>query len=215
MSDRGSDQPGGWSWTLSTVHAWCLVCELCRLAVVCVDGRCFLALWIFPLAVPGVWSFLRVTLSPGHDKCTRCADAGPCRNSVRQTPYLCRLLGCGNVQPAAPRSMLWMLRLLAAAAAVVTPACCSGPITTAGARQFLAKSYPIESGVPTTTSSSSGANMWTTAVPVYSPSLHEGTGEDDGRGRSLLHKNGCHGRRCGSAGAACRAAYARPHMPFQ
>lgn len=74
--------------------------------------------------------------------------------------------------------------------------CASDPITTASELQlqFLLNSHPIESGVSTTASLSSGANTWTAESPTYTP--YEDAGEDDGRGRSLLHKVGCHGRRC-------------------
>ena len=39
---------------------WCFVCEVCRLTVGWVDCRCFLS-FVCSSAVPGVWSFLRVT----------------------------------------------------------------------------------------------------------------------------------------------------------
>ena len=94
----------------------------------------------------------------------------------------------------APLNMLWMLRFLAAGAALMTPASSSDPITTAGERQFLPNSYPVENGVSTTLSVSTRANTWSAEASTLAP--HQDTGEDEGRGRSLLHKVGCHGRRC-------------------
>lgn len=110
------------------------------------------------------------------------------------------------------RTMLWMLCLLAAGAAVVTPASGSDPITTAGERQLTPNSYPIKNDVSTTLSSSAKAKTRTTEVQTYIP--FEETGEDDGRGRSLLHNLGCHGRRCAARGS-CRGACAHPYMHCQ
>ena len=43
--------------------AWCLVCAVCRLTIGWVDCRYFLY-FVFSSAVPGVWSFLRVSHMP-------------------------------------------------------------------------------------------------------------------------------------------------------
>ena len=63
--------------------AWCLVCEVCRLTVDCVDCRCFLS---FVFLGGASWSFLRVThtyMSHGVATSTCSLDAATIRKHRR------------------------------------------------------------------------------------------------------------------------------------